>query len=93
MVIYINRGQICLTLDTFISLNLRNREPLISQKCYNFHHSSRENNYHKTFRIRKAMLQKSASPDTSEVPEVVTAKVLKDRTCEAGPEVCFSRKL
>lgn len=68
-------------------------EPLTSQIRYHFHHSSFENSYCKMFSVRKAVLKKSVSPHTSEVPSLVVANVLKNRTSEAGLEVYFSRKL
>lgn len=68
-------------------------EPPPSQIHYHFYHSSCENNYHKMFSIRKAVVEKSASPHTSEVLSFLVVKVLKNRTSEAGLEVYFSRKL
>lgn len=68
-------------------------EPQTSHICYRFRHSSCENNYSKMFSVRKAMLKKSASPHTSEVPSLIAVKVLKNKTSEAGLEVFFSREL
>lgn len=45
------------------------------------------------FSVRKALKKKSASSRTSEVAPFIVVKVLKNKTSEAGLEVCYSRKL